>query len=656
MRVVFVDNLLYEDAEGIRRYVLQPHLGLISLIAVIREGGHEGLVYDPKVEVSRGRLVLDASLYRTMAAQILALNPDVVGLTSLGCNFICTVKVASYLKAVVPDLPVLLGGPHATILDTVILEQFRCFDAVVRHEAEATITPLLHAVHRRKFEGLAGISYRGALMVRRGPAASEVEDLDSLPMPAYDQHPVEELGLESLRVEAGRGCPFSCTFCSTASFFGRKYRLKSAARLVQELDTLHARYGVTDFALTHDLFTVNRHKVREFCEAVEGRGYTWKCSARMDCVDDELLARMSASGCTSIYYGIEAGSKRMQDITSKRLDLELFEPRLRATQDRGMSATLSFITGYPEETHEDQSATLDMIGTCLDKQATPLNIQLHLLTPEPGTDLLSQYSDEIRYDGHVSDFNFPTLESDDGDFISSHRDVFVNHHYFPSQLPRRRHILVTSAYGLLYSLGFVVLRHVLHGFDNRLSRLIDALESWAEIRQRAPQCTPETIIDFLADTFGVEHYLSALVRYMFGAIELRRRASFESPRQVRKVSTRCSYRLSSRSLVLKGIPDCPAIVEHLVANRDLPPAIITGRRAYLLYLVPGRDEVSNFELTDASTALLGHLQNYGRRGSREEDDPLDSFEATTGFPVPPRKFLEALARRGLLERTSAGGV
>ena len=47
MRVVFVDNLLFEDTEGINRYVLQPHLGLISLIAVLEQRGHEGILFDP---------------------------------------------------------------------------------------------------------------------------------------------------------------------------------------------------------------------------------------------------------------------------------------------------------------------------------------------------------------------------------------------------------------------------------------------------------------------------------------------------------------------------------------------------------------------------------------------------------------------------------
>ena len=311
MRVVFVDNLLFEDSEGVRKYVLQPHVGLISLIAVLEAAGHDAELIDPKLEVHRS-LNLDDRLYRDIARHILQAHPDVVGMTSLGCNFVCTAKVATYLKRWKPRLPILLGGPHATVLDREIAHRFPEFDCIVRNEAELTILPVLENLHAGTLGDLPGITFRAGNSVVRTPGSPPIADLDSLPIPAYDRYPIGELGLTTLRVEAGRGCPFECTFCSTATFFGRKYRLKSAARLVRELDYLHDTYGISDFSLTHDLFTVNRHKVREFCDAVQSRGYTWKCSARMDCVDDDLLERMYAAGCRSVYYGVETGSRRVQ--------------------------------------------------------------------------------------------------------------------------------------------------------------------------------------------------------------------------------------------------------------------------------------------------------------------------------------------------------
>src|SRR5690606_16416329 len=124
MRVVFVDNLLIEQNGTQVETVLQPHLGLISLLAVLEAHGHEGRLYDPKLALAAGRLALDGGLYRAIARELVALDPDVVGFTSLGCNFICTLKVARHVRALAPDVAILLGGPHATILDRVILERY----------------------------------------------------------------------------------------------------------------------------------------------------------------------------------------------------------------------------------------------------------------------------------------------------------------------------------------------------------------------------------------------------------------------------------------------------------------------------------------------------------------------------------------------------
>ena len=646
MRVVFVDNLLFEDAEGIKRYILQPHLGLISLIACLEREGHEGILLDPKVEISRGQFHLDETLYRSIARHILSRRPDAVGFTSLGCNFICTAKTASYLRQVEPDLPILLGGPHASVLDRTILKAFPQFDVIVRNEAEDTIAQLVEALPGRAFERVPGVTFAVRGDLRSNAGEGLIADLDTLPVPAYHSYPVRELGLATLRVDAGRGCPFQCTFCSTASFFGRRYRLKSAERLRDELIFLNRTYGISDFALTHDLFTVSCKKVLAFCEAVEGLSFTWKCSARMDCVDDELLARMRAAGCRSIYYGIEAGSPRMQEISKKRLDLALFDSTLAATQKLAMSSTVSFITGYPEEAKADQAATLDLVGACFSRDEAPLNVQLHLLTPEPGTELLNEYGDQIAYDGHISDFNFPALESDDSAVIESNPQVFINHHYFPSVLPRSRHIFVTSAYQHLYGLGFPLLRYVLRFYKNRLSRLFDAMVAWQERSGQPAACTQPMIAAYFSDRFGRHHHVTGLVRYMLSAAELRRRAldGVYNPTRSAVVGGP-AYEMSSRAAVVRRVPDCPMLLQAIVEDLGrLSPILLRRRYDFLLYLAPpGHDSVHNFRLSDPAAEFLDSVAL-----ARDRYSP-NSFFRETGYPAPPSDFVDDLVRRGVLE-------
>ena len=371
-----------------------------------------------------GQLSFDTTLYEHAAAEILASHPDVVGFATLGCSFLFAHNVSAILKRRRPDLPIMAGGPHATMLHREILTRFRQFDIIVRHEADETLPAILDNLQARTFGHIPGVSWRSGrqdeeLLFTDGKP--KVVDLDGLPMMSYDHYPMADLGLTLLRIEAGRGCPFNCTFCSTAGFFQRSFRLKSARRLVHELDTLHSRYGVRDFKLDHDMFTVSKKKVAEFCDAVGDRGYRWRASARIDGVDADLLRKMAGAGCVGLYFGIETGSQRMQRVTQKKLDLALVQPVLELAERLGIETTASFITGYPEELGQDQDETLDMIGRCFSPSCL---VQLHMLAPEPGTPLFASYGHQIRYDSYGSRYNAGVVDAGDERLILEHPDIF----------------------------------------------------------------------------------------------------------------------------------------------------------------------------------------------------------------------------------------
>ena len=435
MNLLLVDNLVMPEEGLLALLDVHPHLGLLALAAVAEADGHSVRIYDPKRLIRCGKLPYDSTLYERVARDVIAERPAAVGFTTLGCSFLFAINVAALLKRCEPELPILLGGPHATMLHEQILERFAQFDIVVRHEADEIFPSVLANLQRRSFESIPGISWRGSsrLGPRFNPGRPKVEDLDRLPITSYDHYPVAELGLDLLRIEAGRGCPFMCTFCSTASFFQRSFRLKSAGRLVHELDRLHERYGFSDFKLDHDLFTVNRRKVLEFCEAVKGRGYRWRASARVDCVDAQLLGKMAEAGCVGLYFGIETGSARMQQIAKKRLKLDLVEPILEIAEQLGIQTTASFITGYPEELEADQDETLDLLGRCFRPSCVP---QLHMLAPEPGTPMFDQLGDKLEYDGYAGPYNAQLLGLDDERQIVEHADIFPTYHYYPAQMPR----------------------------------------------------------------------------------------------------------------------------------------------------------------------------------------------------------------------------
>ena len=569
VRLILVDNFVMPGSFEPTLFDVHPHLGLTSLAAVAARDNHTVAIYDPKREIRFGRHPYDETFYHRATADILRLEPEAVGFTTLGCSFIFAVNVAALIKQREPDLPVLLGGPHATMLDRQILQAYAQFDIIVRHEAEETLPPLLAKLETRAFDGIPGITWRDGRNAAPKATAGlpKVEDLDRLPIPLYDLYPVTELGLDLMRVEAGRGCPFACTFCSTSSFFQRDYRLKSPDRIVREMDLLHARYGTTEFKLDHDLFTVNRRKVLAFCEAVEERGYRWRVSARTDCVDVELLEKMALAGCIGLYFGIETGSKRMQRIADKRLKLDGIDGILDVAENFGIETTVSFITGYPEELDGDQDETLDLLGRCFRRPQNACTPQLHILLPEPGTPMFGKHGKNLAYDGYVTKFNARLFGDTDRTQVLTHPELYSTYHYYPASMPRERYVFAVDSVDAFRAVGHEILSYALRFFQGRLSLLIADFRDWVAKRQRPVVITPSLVLAFIRARFGSSHHLTSLFRYGFTVGRPEHGEALRTPAgDGAPLDPTGLYKLNPRSHILADLHDCATLLDRIRAQ------------------------------------------------------------------------------------------
>ena len=571
MRVVLVDNFIMPDGHDLSLFDVHPHLGLASIAAVAEQENHRVSIYDPKREARFGRHPYDKAFYERAAEDIFAQSPEAVGFTTLGCSFLFAVNVAARLKRLDPQLPIMLGGPHATMLSSEILNAYRQFDLVVRHEAEETFPQVLANLERRSFDKIPGVTWRAGKggQIRVTAGAPKIEDLDSLPVPLYDLYPVRDLQLDLMRIEAGRGCPFDCNFCSTATFFQRSYRLKSPERLLSELDSLHERYGASEFKLDHDLFTVNRRKVLAFCEVLEARDYKWRVSARTDCVDDELLESMASAGCIGLYFGIETGSQRMQQLTSKRLKLDGIERIFDVAQNLGIEITTSFITGYPEENREDQDASLDLMAGCFRRPQDACIPQLHILLPEPGTPLFAQHRPSLQYDGYSTKFNARLLHEPDRDEILRFPDLYSTYYYYPAAMPRLFYTFAVDAVDALRVVGHDILSYTLKFFEGRLSTLVDAFRCWVQAQRPGAQADRGLVLDFISGRFGPRHHLTSLYRFGLSVNLLTNSASDAAAGEFKRAdfNPRRRYRINPRSHIFIDLHDCAKLLQLI---RQLP--------------------------------------------------------------------------------------
>jgi len=367
---------------------------------------------------------------------------DVFGLSSICSSYPLTLRLAQTIKEFNPEAKIILGGPQASVVDVATMRAFPCIDFIVRGEADETFTELLrHLSSADHWESIPGITFRRDADVIRNQNASPVHDLDCLPLPAFDLD-AQIKDRTGIHLEIGRGCPFACTFCSTNDFFRRNFRLKSPQKTVEEMKFLNQEYGFTYFSFVHDMYTVDRKKVVAFCEALRQsrENFTWGCSARTDCIDDELIGLMAETGCRGIFFGIETGSQRLQQVIHKKLDLAEARKRIQCADQHGVRMAVALIVGFPEETRDDLRDTIHFfIDSLRFDHAEP---QASLLAPLAATPIYEQYKDQLVFDHIFSDISDQGWRQDPAEveMIKKYPEIFPNFYAIPLILLDRSYL------------------------------------------------------------------------------------------------------------------------------------------------------------------------------------------------------------------------
>jgi len=375
---------------------------------------------------------------------ILARNPLIVSFYCRGDSYLANILVAKRIKELHPEIHIVFGGPQADITARETIEQIPWVDYCCSGEGETTIYPLFKGLlNGEDVTYINGLTYRNSSNeIVTNPRPELIENLDELPYTDYTFIPESTLSKNmetppKVLMDVGRGCPYNCAYCSTSLFWQRKFRLKSADRIVAEMKQLYEEYGIKKFIFEHDLFTASKKRVFEFCRALKdsGLGLEWSCSSRADTIDKETIEEMASAGMRSIYMGIESGSARMQKIMHKNLNLDKAMDTIKHLTDNKIKITASFIYGYPEETYEDLEETLKVIHS-LYKRGN-VSIQLHLCSILPGTEYFSKYKNELVWAENISDITGDFGVKENIDFIRAHKELFPFYYEYHNELRSR---------------------------------------------------------------------------------------------------------------------------------------------------------------------------------------------------------------------------
>lgn len=385
---------------------LGPHLGMAYLTAYLEEKNQQVYFQDGNLTSRQGLL-----------RKIEKVKPDLVGIYMNTVTRFEVVDLAEAIKLKL-KLPIVVGGPHATIMADQLLRHYDCFDYILRGEAEISMFNLLRSLEiSSSLSKVFGLSYRKKNKIFHNENAPFIMDLDKLPFPRhslfdYRVYPVPEQVTDKGHLVApmisSRGCPYNCNFCSSSEITSHSYRARSAENVVREIDYLNSIYKVDYIYFQDDHFYLNRKRTQDFCRLMIKKGLAekvrWRCTGRVDCLDFPTLKLMKKAGCDFICFGVESAVEEGLKFFNKKFTLSQVKRIFDLSRQAGIKRGANFVIGGDHETLATIEKQRELI-----KELDPEIAGPSVLTVFPGTDLFRLAKSKGLMDESIWLTKFPKI-------------------------------------------------------------------------------------------------------------------------------------------------------------------------------------------------------------------------------------------------------
>ncbi len=384
--------------------------------------------------------------------KIITPRPDLLGFSTMANNLPIAIEICERIKKRFPRVITVLGGQGVSFCAKEILSAFPFVDTVIRGEADKAFPDYVEALIRNiKNPGIKGMVYRNAKTIIDNGWPDPIDNLDELPFPAFefcgdypgnnDETDSRESDYNSISLEVGRGCMFECLFCSTCHYFKQKHRLKSVARVIEEILDIRRRFGNQRLIFKHDILIYQHDYIDALCREIQRRipGLTWKCHARFDTIDTDILKKIRDTGCDEIFLGVEAATPRMLEVINKQLDLGTFDETINVLSNLKFKFNLSFIIGFPEELPNDIEAIFSLALRVKNLCGDNAVIKIHTLVPLAGSALYKKWKNHLEYDDYGSHgtSDVPPSWKKLRIMIKQHPGIFPLYHHIPIGKQRR---------------------------------------------------------------------------------------------------------------------------------------------------------------------------------------------------------------------------
>ncbi len=406
-----------------------PPLGLAYVAGALRAEGHDVHFIDGVGESmdTRHPWDNDTYIYGLGLDEIAARIPDDADWIGVNAGFsfewpACRALIVK-IRERFPKKLIIGGGEHVTARPGDSLVESG-LDAGALGEGEETAVEISRAVASGAFDpsAIPGMVYLDANgEVKTTERRSRKKEIDQVAPPAWDLTPITEyldrgqgFGVNrgrSMPVVASRGCPYECTFCSNPAMWGRRWIVRDADLLLDEMEGYMRDYGATNFDFYDLTAIVKREWILDFCAKIKERGLdiTWQLPSgtRSEAIDREVAAALYGSGCRNISYSPESGSPAVLARIKKKISTDSFLASINGCVKEGLNVKTNIIFGFPGETMGEVWQTYRFIARMALAGAHDLSVWG--FSPYPGSELF----DDLERDGKVAldDAFYDTLRS-----------------------------------------------------------------------------------------------------------------------------------------------------------------------------------------------------------------------------------------------------
>ncbi|MDD5449889.1 MAG: radical SAM protein [Candidatus Omnitrophica bacterium] len=413
-KILLIDPPFPERPWDINWLTQFPPKGLMYIAAYLRNAGLKVGILDTKQMQYEKPSLLRRSLkeiQQLVKYHVKKEAPELIGITSTTISYIPATQIARAAKEALPSSKIVIGGAHVTFTPHQTLKECPWIDFVVRGEGER---PMLQLATGIKIDNIEGLTYRKGKEFVDNPAGRSLSP-DEIPLPAYDMLDMRKYSYVVLMCT--RGCPHECSFCELPSLHNRKIRFRQAGHILQELELALSLNPGLEIRYEDEFMGSDMERTSFILDAIKNKGLgQFRAATRPDGLNEEVLKKLQAAGCTNLYIGMESGSEDILSFNKRGFGVKKILEIAEMFRRNGMLFHGGFILGLPGENHDTLRQTLDVALKCCDAtfsvvkenfdaylEKMPFKLivensraEFNLLAPNPGTEIFKN-PEKFRY-------------------------------------------------------------------------------------------------------------------------------------------------------------------------------------------------------------------------------------------------------------------